>query len=72
MRRWLKALFSIIVICTFIIITPKALNEIKMYREVIESSERLGVDNSALFYTEEHMTAQAELELKERIGKRKN
>ena len=51
----------------FVYVVPKALNEFKAYRAVIKSSEQLGVDNAALFYTEELLTSQAELEMKIRI-----
>ena len=68
MSRWMKLLFCFLAVYGFIIIIPLFLNKIKSYRDVIENSESLEIDNSALFYSEEALTSRAELELRERLN----
>jgi len=51
----------------FIIIIPLFLGRFKSYSEVIKKSEDLGIDNSALFYSDEPLTSIAEIELNERF-----
>ena len=47
---------------------PLILNKIPSYTDVIKKSETLGIDNAALFYSEEPLTSRAELELNERLN----
>ena len=52
----------------FIKVSPILLNGIKSYQEVIVNAEKLGIDNAALFYSEESHTSQAEQKLKEQLS----
>lgn len=56
-----------LVLWSFIKGFPLILNNIKPYRAVIEKSEELGIDNAALFYSEEAHTSIAEYKLLERL-----
>jgi len=51
----------------FIKIFPMILGRISVYQAVIENSENLEIDNSALFYSEESHTSVAERDLKEKL-----
>ena len=46
---------------------PRMLNNISIYHEILESSEKKGIDNSAVFYSEEPMSYKAEEILKEKL-----
>ena len=54
-------------IWVFIRFTPYFLDKLKSYRSLVQKSEELGIDNSALFYSEEPLTGIAERELSEKI-----
>jgi hypothetical protein len=68
MRPWLKLVFYFLLVWSFIYLMPFFLNKIPSYTDVIQKSETLGIDNSALFYSEEPLTSRAELELNERLN----
>ncbi len=68
MKNWLKLLICVAAIWVFVKITPLLLSRINAYQQVIQKSEILGIDNSALFYSEELLTSKAEQELKERLN----
>ena len=55
-------------IWSFVHLMPLILNKISSYREVINKSVSLEIDNSALFYSEEPLTSSAEMELRERLN----
>lgn len=67
MKNWLKLIFCMLAIWGFIIVIPKFLSQFSSYSDVIRKSEELGIDNAALFYSEEPLTSIAELELRERL-----
>ena len=67
MRPWLKLVFYLLLVWSFMYLMPLILNKIPSYADVIQNSETLGIDNSALFYSEEPLTSRAELELNERL-----
>lgn len=68
MIKWLKLIFWMLAICGFIIVIPKFLSQFSSYSDLIKKSEELGIDNAALFYSEEPLTSNAELELNERLN----
>ena len=68
MKPWLKLVFYLLLIWSFIYLIPLILNKIPSYTDVIQKSETLGIDNAALFYSEEPLTSMAELELNERLN----
>ena len=72
MKNVLKLLFCVVAIWVFVKITPLLLSGINSYQQVIQKSKILGIDNSALFYTEELLTSKAEQELNERLKFIKN
>jgi len=49
-------------------LAPIVLTKIPAYDELIQKSESMGIDNAALFYSEEALTSLAESELNERLG----
>ncbi|MCG8309707.1 MAG: hypothetical protein MI975_20090 [Cytophagales bacterium] len=67
MKGYIRALLCFIGIWGFIEFFPELLSAIKPYREVIEFSENAGIDNAALFYSEESLTSSAEQEIKEQL-----
>jgi hypothetical protein len=68
MKRWAK-LFSIVMLLWGIIyLLPTALNRIRVYREFMEISGEKGIDNSALFYSEEPLTLDSEQILNEKLN----
>ena len=52
----------------FIRIAPSLLNKLKSYQDLVQKSEELGIDNSALFYSEEPLTSIAEQELSVKLN----
>jgi len=68
MRAWFKMFICLVSIWGFIKIVPVVLNNLDSYKEVIEHSEELGIDNSTLFYSEEPLSSVAEQELKIRLN----
>ncbi len=67
MKNLLKLFLCVVAIWVFVKITPVLLSRITSYQQVIQKSEILGIDNSALFYSEELLTSKAEQELNERL-----
>lgn len=51
-----------------IYLLPTALNRIRVYREFMEISGEKGIDNSALFYSEEPLTLDSEQILNEKLN----
>ena len=68
MRNWIKMILCFLAVGGFIKIFPLLSNRIDTYRMIIKNSEQLGIDNSALFYTEEPLTLKAEQELIKRLN----
>jgi len=52
----------------FIFYFPSLLERNKTYQLIKQNSEAMGIDNSALFYSEESKTSEAEQELKSRLN----
>lgn len=67
MKAWLKLTLCLLAIWSFVVGFPLILNRISSYQEVIENSENLGIDNAALFYSEEPYTSVAENNLMESL-----
>ena len=67
MKPWLKLVFYLFLVWSFMYLMPLILNKIPSYADVIQKSETLGIDNAALFYSEEPLTSRAEFELNERL-----
>jgi hypothetical protein len=72
MRAWLKLICCFLAIGIFVKVLPLVLNSIKSYHLVVKNSEELGIDNSALFYSEEPLTSIAENELLESLKPKKH
>ena len=51
----------------FIKYMPVLIKNVKVYRQVTKCAEEMGIDNAALFYSEEPLTSQAEQELLMRL-----
>lgn len=68
MKAWFKLLFCIVLIWCFVELVPLVLNKSSSYENVIQKSESLDIDNAALFYSEEALTSDAELELRQRLS----
>ena len=68
MRNWVRLFFSVVSIWCFIKFIPVGLNQIQSYKKITDYSMKLGIDNAALFYSEELHTSEAELELKNRLN----
>ncbi len=67
MKAWLKLVFCLLAIWIFVEGFPLILSNISSYQEVIENSEIMGIDNAALFYSEEAYTSIAENKLYESL-----
>ena len=63
MRNWVKMILCLLIVWGFIRFAPLLLGKLKSYQNIVEKSEELGIDNSALFYSEEPLTSVAEQEL---------
>ena len=72
MKSWLKLICCFLAIGIFVKVLPLVLNSIKSYHLVVKNSEELGIDNSALFYSEEPLTSIAENEINENLRSSKN
>lgn len=59
MNRWIKLLFSVLAIYGFMIWAPKLLTQIEIYQKIEENSERMGIDNSTIFYSDEPISYEA-------------
>jgi hypothetical protein len=68
MKSWARLILLVLALWAFVFVVPKILNEIEVYRQFVEISRSKGVDNSALFYSEEPHTLKSEQELKERFS----
>ena len=68
MKGWFKLFFWALMIWCFVQLVPFILNKISSYKKVIQKSESMDIDNSALFYSEEALTSIAESELIERLN----
>jgi hypothetical protein len=71
MKSWRKLILFAVAIWVFVFMIPKILNEFQVYRQFVETSHSKGIDNSALFYTEEPHALQSEQILKERLNLKK-
>lgn len=69
MKNWLKLGFCLLLILGFVYFAPKALSRIPAYSELIQNSEEMGIDNTALFYSEEALTSEAEKELNDKLSR---
>lgn len=67
MKAWLKLVFCLLAIWIFVEGFPMILSHITSYQEVIVNSENMGIDNAALFYSEETYTSIAENKLYESL-----
>ena len=60
MKRWLKLFLCGIGIWVFMEIAPGMMRSIVVYQKIQENSAKMGIDNSAVFYSEEPMSYKAE------------
>jgi hypothetical protein len=67
MKRYLRLLFCLIALIAFISLVPLLMKTNATYVKIQENSERMGIDNSTLFYSEEPRTSTAERVLKTRL-----
>ena len=67
MKRWLKLFLFVAGIWIFMEIAPRLMNSISIYQEIQENSEKLGIDNSAVFYSEEPMSYKAEEAMNQKL-----
>lgn len=67
MKGWIKLIVSFLLVWCFVKYAPKILANIDTVQRIVENSERFGIDNSALFYSEEPLTSKAELVLSEKM-----
>lgn len=68
MKSWIKMAVCVLAIWGFIKYFPMVLGRISSYQAVIDNSEKLEIDNAALFYSEESHTSVAERKLKEQLN----
>lgn len=68
MKKWLKLGYCLLLVIGFIYLSPKIFNRIPTYSQVIDNAEARGIDNSALFYSEEMLTSRAEEKLNEQLN----
>ena len=68
MRGYIKMICCFIAVWMFIQVVPMALDKLKTYKAIIEKSEKLGIDNAALFYSEEEHTSLAEREISSKLS----
>ena len=71
MKRWARLILYLGGIWVFIKVTPQVLNKVKIYREIIKSSDAHGIDNSTLFYSEEPATFDAENQIRENLDSKR-
>ena len=69
-KPWIKMILVILAIAVFVKWTPLVLNESDAYRKITEKSIELGIDNAALFYTEESHSSIAEQNMKVLLGQK--
>jgi hypothetical protein len=60
MKRWLKLFLFVMGIWVFMEVAPGMMRSIVVYQKIQENSAKMGIDNSAVFYTEEPMSYKAE------------
>ena len=71
MKRWLRLIVLTTAVWAFILIIPRILGKIEVYHQFMESSRSKGIDNSALFYSEEPHALESERILKEKLKSKK-
>jgi len=71
-RAWLKITLAISTIVAFIKWSPLVFNKSDTYREITKKSVEMGIDNAALFYTEEKHSEIAEQNMKLILKKKDN
>ena len=69
MLRWLKLFLYLLILVGFMFTFPQLMKKIEAYNQIIETSEKMEIDNSSLFYSEEIWTFKAETKLKEQLEK---
>ena len=67
MKRYLRLLLCLIVMIAFIRLFPLLMKTNTTYVKIQKNSERMGIDNSTLFYSEEPRTSTAEETLMARL-----
>jgi hypothetical protein len=60
MKRWMKLFLFVMGILAFMEVAPRMMSNIGIYREIQQNSQKMGIDNSAVFYSEEPMSYKAE------------
>ncbi len=68
MKSWGRLILLVLALWAFVFVVPKILNEFEVYRQFVEISRSKGIDNSALFYSEEPHALKSEQVLKERLS----
>jgi hypothetical protein len=69
MKSWLKLFLSILVVYAFIAFMPKILLSFQSYQDILKSSEKAGIDNNSIFYSDEPISYKAEKEIKQKLEK---
>ena len=69
MKGWIKLGLCIVGVFLFIKFFPMITDLSSTYRMITDQSQKLGIDNAALFYSEDAQTAIAEKKLKDRLNK---
>ena len=69
MKKWIRFWLCLAGIFLFVKLCPLLLSQNSTYKQLTDRSEKLGIDNAALFYSEEAKTATAEKALKDRLGR---
>lgn len=60
MKRWLRFILSIFMVAALIFILPKLLRLSGHYRYLTEHAREKGINNAAIFYTQEPLSLEAE------------
>ena len=66
-KSWIKLIVCGIVIWGFIKLGPCVFGKFNTYKKMVSNSELMGIDNAALFYSEEKHSLMAQEELSERL-----
>jgi hypothetical protein len=60
MKRWVKLFIFLAGIWAFMEVAPLVMRSFVVYQTIQENSAKMGIDNSAVFYSEEPMSYKAE------------
>lgn len=69
MKAWIKLIVYLVIVAGSMVVMPWIAKQASTYREIIQRSEELEIDNATLFYSEERWTSRAEQLLNSRLKK---